>query len=524
MRLLKYAAVFIVTGLLLSSQHLLAQTYDVVVYGGTASGVIAAVSASRQGATVALVTPNQHLGGMVTNGLFHTDVGRPTVIGGTAKEFWSRADTYYAAHPVDRASFWFVEPHIAELIFNQMLSEAHVTIILNSPLKEKGGIQRQGPKIVSIMVEDGKRYAAKVFVDASYEGDLMAFSGTSYTFGREAQSKYKEYSGGVRAAHSENVSPFDEKGRLLPGILPAREGNEGDGDSKTQAYNYRLALTKDKNNQVPFPKPPGYDPRWYELELRKIQSAEKREGDDVIASHIFAEQIIVQGKSDSNLADFVGGSWKYPDGSYAERRKVIQENYNYIAGWYWFLANDPRLSGDFRKAIDQWGLAKDEFTDNHNWPYELYVREGRRMVGDYVMTQHDVVENLDKPDSVALGSYGLDSHPVQRFVDDKKQAAVEGAPQRTEEIRMKHVPYQIPYRALVPKRGQTTNLIVPVCASMSHVAALTVRLEPQYMMLGQAAGTAAAMAAAAAQPVQDVDVTELQKRLVAAHAILDSEK
>jgi hypothetical protein len=498
-----------------------AQSYDVVVYGGTASGVIAAVSAGRGGAKTVLVSANKHLGGMVSNGLFHTDVGKPQVIGGIAKEFWERGDAYYKAHPVARKSFWFVEPHVAEIIFAEMLKDAHVTVVTDARLKEHGGVERKGKAIVAIRTEDGQQFAGKVFIDATYEGDLLAFSGTSYTYGREGLSQYHEYSAGVRAGHSEGISAYDAQGHLLEGVGPAREGSEGDADKKTQAYNVRVVLTKDSANRLPFPKPAGYDPHLYDVLLEQIQSSEKRESPEVVASHIFPQQVIVDGKADSNIADFIGGSWGYPDGTYAERAKIFTAHENYIQGFYWFLQNDPRLSEDFRKAMAPWGLAKDEFTDNGGWPHELYVREARRMVGDYVMTQPDVVDQLTKPDSVGLGSYGLDVHPVQRYADENRRVEIEGVPQRTEEVRLKHVPYQIPYRVLVPKRSETENLLVPVCPSVSHVVYATLRMEPQYMILGQAAGTAAALAAKGKLVVQDVDVHKLQDVLQREHAILE---
>jgi len=498
-----------------------AETYDVVVYGGTAAGVIAAVSAGREGASVALVNQNAHLGGMVTNGLFHTDVGKPGVIGGIAKEYWSQGEEYYRSHPVERRSFWFVEPHVGEIVMAKMLKEAHVNVFFNARLSEKTGVTRKGKRIESIETEDGRHFAGKVFIDATYEGDLLAFSGTSFTYGREGVSQYHEYSAGVRAPHSEGLSAYGENGKLLQGVQPSREGNEGDADRKTQAYNFRVVLTQKPENRVPFLKPEGYDPHQYDLLLEQIQKAEQHESPEVVASHIFPQQVIAADKADSNLADFVGGSWGYPNGSYDEREKIFQEHLRYCQGFYWFLQNDPRLSAAFRKAVSGWGLAKDEFTDNSGWPHEMYVREARRMISDFVMTQPDVIDHLTKTDVIALGSYGLDVHPVQRFAEANHLVAVEGNPQRTEEVRLQHVPYAIPYRVLVPKRSETENLLVPVCPSVSHVVYATLRMEPQYMMLGQASGTAAAMAAKNHQAVQDVDVKVLQQKLLATHAVLE---
>lgn len=496
------------------------ESYDVVVYGGTASGVIAAVSAAREGMKVVILEPKKHIGGMVSGGLSATDLGRKDVIGGYVKEVYLRAGKYYQTNAKDSAA-WFPEPHVAEKILNDMANEAKVTVLYGQRLKEKGGVKEKDGQIVSITMENGKVYSGKVFIDATYEGDLMAFAGASYIVGREAQSLYNEYSAGVRDAFG-SQSAYDENGKLLPGVQRTPPGPVGSGDDKTQAYNFRLSLTNDQNNRVPFPKPKKYDPRRYTDLLRNTLNSIERQGAAESALKTFPGLgKVPNNKVDFNNADYVGGSWDYPDGSYKKRAAIWQDHINYVQGFVYFLANDPRLPKEYRDEFNKWGLAKDEFTDNDNWPYELYVREARRMKGDWVMVQKDVVSEMQKEDPIGLGSYGLDVHRMQAWVDEKGILKYEGTPQRTEQERMKHIPYQIPYRVLTPKRAELSNLLVTVCVSTSHVVYSSIRMEPQYMIMGQAAGNAAVQAIKEGKAVQDIDVKVLGDKLRSQGALLE---
>ncbi len=502
-----------------------AEKFDVVVYGGTAGGVIAAVSAAREGLNVALIEPTRHLGGMVSGGLSWTDVGRKEVIGGYALEFYLRAGRYYEMSHYEQEIAWTVEPRVAGEILRQMLDQAHVTVVLNHRLREKDGVVKNGLTLTRIVMEDGTSYAANIFIDSSYEGDLMAQAGVSYIWGRESTSQYGESLAGVRGETPKhqftvNISPRDAAGKLLPEISPDPPGPPGSADKKVQSYNFRMCFSDDPANQVPFPKPPGYDPHRYELLAFLLKARTAAEGAPPRLNTLMKIDRIENHKTDVNnngafSTDYLGGSWDYPNASYAKRQEIWDATKNYTEGFFYFLANDPQVPPTTQKEMRGWGLCKDEYADDDNWPYQLYIREARRMVGDFVMTQKDLQTDRTKPDPIGMGSYNSDSHNVERIISPQGFVRNEG------DMQVPVQPYQIPYRIMVPKRGEAGNLLVPVAFSASHVAYSSVRMEPQYMILGQAAGEAAKLAIEEHRAVQDVDTAALTARLRKRGAVME---
>ncbi len=504
---------------------------DVVVYGGTASGVIAAVAAARAGKSVVLIAPERHLGGMVSGGLGATDVGNARAIGGYAREFFDRVRAHYvtkygaASQQVrDCAGGFRFEPHVAEAVFDAMLAEAKVAVHRGAPLL---GTDCKNGRIVSIragtVAKGFHDVTGRVFIDASYEGDLMAQAGVRFTVGRESRAQYGESIAGVQKhspAHqwSVKLSPYLKGKMLLPLIQPDAPGAAGAGDRKVQAYNFRLCMTQRPEERVPWTKPANYDAARYELLARYLKA---RPGLKV--GQLMNPVKIPNAKTDTNnngpiSTDHIGASWKYPDADPATRKKIWQDHVEYTQGFLWFLARDPRVPPALQREINTWGLAKGEFTDNDHWPYQLYVREARRMIGSYVMTQADIIDKRTKDDSIGLGSYNTDSHHVQRVVGPDGFVLNEG------DFQVPIKPYAIPYRSLVPKAAECSNLLVPVCCSASHVAYCTIRMEPVYMILGQASGVAAALAVDGKTTVQRVPTAKLRERLKAQKAVLSPDE
>ncbi|MGH9327204.1 MAG: FAD-dependent oxidoreductase [Terriglobia bacterium] len=500
--------------------------YDVVVYGATAAGVIAAVAAARQGANVALLEPGTHLGGMISGGLGHSDVGRAETIGGLSREFFERVGRHYGQPVV-----WDFEPHVAENVFRQMAREAGVKVYYRRRLNEHQGVVKRGKHIAAARMENGESFAARVFVDATYEGDLLGQAGVSFTVGREGRNQYSELFAGVRAVDQWALNRFDvpvpaydSHGKLLPNVSAESPGVVGAADKKIPAYNFRLCLTNNPANRISIPEPSHYDPRDFALLAALIRVTTERQGRPPNFSDLTISTAKRSGlphnKIDLNnqggfSTDYIGKSWDYPTASYRRREEIWWEHFDYTAGFLYFLAHDPSVPEVLKSEVRPWGLARDEFLDTNHWPFQLYVREARRLVGDFVMTQRDAETEITKPDPIGMGSYALDSHNVQRYVQKDGTAQNEG------DLEPPAIPYQIAYRVLLPQKPECTNLLVPVCCSASHVAYGTLRCEPVYMIMGHAAGIAAHMAAQQRCAVQDVSAAELTAELKRQRAIME---
>lgn len=504
-------------------------SYDVVVYGGTSGGVIAAVQAAKHGKSVVLIEPGKHLGGLTSGGLGATDIGNKGAIGGLSREFYKRIFKYYEnpavwkqespRRPKDEDTMWTFEPHVAEKIYRQFIEEAKVPVVYGERLDLKAGVKKSGGRIESITMESGKTFAGKMFIDATYEGDVMAKAGVSYHVGREANATYKETLNGVQLGHKKHqfnvkVDPYIKPGDPTSGLLPAiftDPGKHGEEDKKVQAYNFRMCLTDAADNKLPFPKPEGYDPLRYELGLRTILAGQW----DGVGNPVG----MPNRKTDTNnngafSTDNIGMNYDYPDGDYATRQKIFDEHVCYQQGLMWFWANDERVPERIRLQTNRWGLSKDEFPETGGWPHQMYVREARRMISDYVMTQHNCQGKVVAEDAVGLAAYTMDSHNTQRFVQDGRvlnegDVQVGGFP-----------PYSISYRSIVPKQSECENLLVPVCLSATHIAYGSIRMEPVFMVLGQSAATAASFAIDEKIAIQKVDVAKLTERLLADGQIL----
>ena len=505
--------------------------YDVVVYGDSSGAVTAAIAAQREGRSVILVNPTGFLGGMSASGLGASDfLGKRNTFGGIASEFYDAIAAAYGEKYI--RSF---EPHVGRRVFEKMIGDAGVTVVFNELLDRTPGkgVTMQGKRITAITTLSGKTYRGRMFIDATYVGDLLAAAGVTSTVGREAESQYGEDMAGVRRGDThprvhytqrdkdhfiKDVDPYVKRGDPTSGLLPyvfRIDGlANGQGDRKIQGYNYRVCLTTDPTLRIPIEKSAGYHAIDHELLLRNFDA-----GDDRLPALV--EPLAGQGaKVDWNNmhavgSDLPGANWDYPEASYARRREIEKEHETYIRGFLWTLANNPRVPAAIRQKVSAYGLSKDEFTDNGGWPWMIYIREARRMVTDHVMTQHDCEGKRRAPDPVGLGSFGMDSHVVQHFVTEKGYAISDGVI-----WRVPPKPYGISYRSIIPRRGECENLLSPICVSATHVAHGSIRMEPVFMALAHSAAIAAGAALDKNTSVQDVAYPLLRERLLAGKQVL----
>lgn len=506
------------------------QSVDVIVYGGTSGGVMSAIAAAGEGTSVMLVEPGRHLGGMLTGGLSNTDFGDRAVIGGLAVEFYRKVAKYYNKE----LYFWRgPEPTVGENILKDWLKELNVEVIYGERIKS---VNKDGREIRSIEMLSGKRLAAKVFIDGTYEGDLLAKAGVSYAIGREGVSQYGETWAGRRPFQPDRhnfsvpVSPFknSKNGELLPLINQRPLAAIGEADDAVQAYCFRLIMTNDPANRVAVTRPKDYDSSRFELLRRylKVLKPKTLSESGVIRPTITLPnqkaEINSAGPISTNQYD--GSNWPYPDADYPLRDEIWNDHLTYTQGLLYFIANDHSVPENIRTEAKQWGLCKDEFSDTNHFPHQLYVRAARRMIGEYVLTQHDLQHHIVKYDAIGMGSYNMDIRHMQRtwqwvsrFPQLKGEVFNEGY------LSIPVKPYQIPYRSLVPRFEECSNLIVPVCISSSNLAYASFRMEPQYMIAGHSAGIAAAMAIQQNTAVQRIDLTRLQKKLLGQGQILSLE-
>lgn len=515
--------------------------YDIVIYGGTPAGIMAAVQASRMGKSVVIIEPSNHLGGIISNGLSYIDRKNLNVTGGLAKEFfqqvwlyyqnpkgWHGEKTHITKRPLEviksTQTMWAFEPHVGELILTTMVTEAPISVAMNERLDRRKGIFKLGPVLKAIIMESGQAFIGKVFIDASYEGDLMAAAGISYVVGREDNSVYGETLNGIHpnrkpGPNAIKLDPYLIKGDPTSGLLPRlhidQGGVQGSGDLGVPAYNYRMCLTDIPENRRLIEKPADYDEIKYEIVFRAIEAHLPKET-------FFKLDPLPNDKTDSNnngpiSTDYIGMNGDYPEGDYATRESIAKAHERWQRGLLWTLQNHPRVPAEVQTYYAPWGLSKDEFTDNDNWPRQLYVREARRMVSELVMTEKHAL-SVDKiSDGVGYAFYPIDSHAVKYFLTPDGYMVTDGGL----DVKIPG-PYPLSYRAIVSKRQQCENLFVPACLSASHIAYSSIRMEPVFMMLGQVAGTAASLAVDLNIAVQDVPYEILLQQLMDNGQVVDT--
>lgn len=488
---------------------------DLIIYGGTSSSITAAIQAKKSGMSVIIAELGRKIGGMTASGLGATDLGAEAAVGGLSKEFYNKISEHYR----EEGQYKF-EPKVASSIYHEWLQEYGVEVIYNQGLEE---VVMENGEIKKLIMEDGNNYIGRFFIDATYEGDLLAKSNVSYFVGRESNSTYKEIYNGIQFNSQHHkfetwIDPYVIEGNKESGYLKGITETEmelldynGKGDSRIQSYNFRICLTKNMDNKIPVPMPSNYDPQRYMLLLRYIRAGFW----DAMNLHT----LLPNGKTDLNnfggfSTDNIGMNYEWPDGSYKTREDIYQDHITYNMGMLYFLSNDKRVPTHVREEVSAWGLPMDEFVDTGHWPPQLYIREGRRMISDYVMTDHNCLGYQSVDDSIGLASYQMDSHHVRRIVIDGR-VVNEG------DLQVPVPPFSISYKSIRPRAEECTNLLVPVCLSSSHIAYGSIRMEPIFMLLGQSAAMAASLAMKNNTTVQDVDYAELREELLEVGQVLE---
>ncbi len=542
------AALFVAASFIPSAKASDEGSYDVVIYGGTCAAVTSAVQVKKMGKTVVIVSPDKHLGGLSSGGLGATDSGNRSVVGGLSREFYHRLWLYYqneeawTLQPMpktngipgqggrgidnDTQTMWVFEPSVAEKTFEGFITEFDIPVYKEERLDRENGVVKENAVIKSITTLSGKTFSGKTFIDTTYEGDLMAAAGITFRTGREANAEYGETLDGVQVGHSVShqfegfVDPYIEEGNPDSGLLPMVHekinAEDGEGDDLIQAYNIRMCLTNDPRNMVKFEKPEGYNELDYEILFRSIAAGQTEFTN-------FSPMPNYKTDSNNNKAvstDYIGGNYEYPNGTYEQREELYQKHLHWQKGLMWTLQNHPRVPEKIREQFSKWGLAKDEFVDNGNWSHQLYIREARRMKSDFVVSERHLRYLEVTPRPIGMGSYNMDSHNIQRYVatarDGRKTVKNEGDVQVNP-----GGPYPIDYGAIIPKKDECVNLLVPVCVSCTHIAFGSIRMEPVFMVLGQSAGTAACLAQDAGVAPQDLDYAVLEKQLLADGQVLE---
>ena len=503
-------------------------TYDICIYGGSSAGIIAAYTALKMGKSVIVISPDGHIGGLSTGGLGQTDIGNKQAIGGFSHQFYQRLGKIYG-----EPETWQFEPSAASQVFDDYISEANIQIIEDKRIEkvDKDGTQIKSVTLVNTYGSNKKKQvvSAKMFLDCTYEGDLLALAGVSYTVGRESNSVYNETLNGFQLPEyhkrsgyhqfPDGVSPYKIKGDpssgLVWGVSSDAVSPTGEGDHKAQAYNFRLCLTDSAENRIPFKRPKGYDPEKYELLVRlfEAQPTMRKINDYFIWSRMPNRKTDVNNRGGFST-DMIGANYAWPEASFEERKKIFEEHLSYTKGLLYFFATDKRVPDTLRNFVSKWGYAKDEYKDTDNFTPQLYIREGRRMIGEYVMTEHNCTGEQVVNDPIGMAAYTMDSHNIQRIVVDgmvKNEGNVEVGG---------FSPYPISYRSIIPKRTDCTNLLVPVSLSASHIAFGSIRMEPVFMLLGQSAATAAVHAIDDNKAVQDINYDKLRAELLKQNQVL----